>query len=276
MQSLELYAENIEQKGNIWVAKNSRTISFPDDGYANCMQIEENSFWFKHRNNCIASLVKSFSAQDTFFDIGGGNGYVSVGLEKAGIETVLVEPGEVGAMNAQKRGLKNVVCATLEDAHFKANSLPSVGVFDVVEHIEKDLDFVKMLHNYLVPHGKLYATVPSFNWLWSGEDVSAGHYRRYTITNFNNLLEQAGFKILYSTYIFSVLPLPIFLLRSLPSKFGLDKNRDLSTNTQEHNAGQEGIGAKIMNKIWAWELANVNKCEHIGFGGSCLVVAKKI
>ncbi len=275
MQLLESYANNIEQKGNIWMAKNSHTISFPDDGYANCMQIEENSFWFKHRNNCITSLVKHFSAKDTFFDIGGGNGYVSVGLEKAGIETILVEPGEVGSMNGHKRGLKNVVCATLEDAHFKANSLPSVGVFDVVEHIEKDLDFVKMLHNYLVPHGKLYATVPSFNWLWSGEDVSAGHYRRYTTANFNNLLEQAGFKILYSTYIFSVLPLPIFLLRSLPSKLGFDKNRDLSTHKQEHQAGQEGISAKIMNKIWAWELANVNKCQSIGFGGSCLVVAEK-
>jgi SAM-dependent methyltransferase len=264
---------NIEKVNGIWYAKNQSPISFPETGYDHCLQIEENSFWFKHRNECIVSLVKQFSPQTTFFDIGGDNGYVSLGLEKAGIPTVLVEPGEQGAFNAQQRKLSNIVCSTLADAHFIPNSLGAVGAFDVIEHIEKDEEFVKMLHNYLQPSGKLYATVPAFNWLWSIE--YAGHYRRYNMKNFTELLQKAGFKLCYTTYIFSVLPLPIFLLRAIPTKLGMKQQHNVATNESEHSAGQEGMAAKLLNKLWSWELQKVQTLSPIGFGGSILVVAEK-
>ncbi len=272
---LSAIASNIEKVNGIWYAKNQSKISFPETGYDHCLQIEENSFWFKHRNECIVSLVKQFSPQTTFFDIGGGNGYVSLGLEKAGIPTVLVEPGEQGAFNAQKRKLSNIVCSTLADAHFTPNSLGAVGAFDVIEHIEKDEEFVKMLHTYLQPSGKLYATVPAFNWLWSIEDEYAGHYRRYTMKNFTELLQKAGFKLCYTTYIFSVLPLPIFLLRAIPTKLGMKQEHNVATNESEHSAGQEGMAAKLLNKLWLWEQQKVQNLSPISFGGSILVVAEK-
>jgi len=52
--------------------------------------------------------------------------------------------------------------------------------------------------------------------LWSNEDVHAGHYRRYT-KSMSNILKEAGFRIEFSSYIFSILPFPIFLLRSILS-----------------------------------------------------------
>lgn len=268
-------APNLVQKQGIWYATEQEKVSFPDEGSAECMQMEDNSFWFKHRNQCIIELVQHFSPAQTFYDIGGGNGYVSLGLEQAKIPTVLVEPSEIGAFNAKKRGLTHIVCATLATAQFKPNSLENAGAFDVIEHIENDKEFVKMLHQYLKPSGKLYATVPAFNWLWSAEDDHAGHYRRYTQQNFNQLLQEAGFKVLHSTYIFSVLPLPIFLLRSLPSKFG-NKKHELNTNKKEHSAGQTGFLAKLVGKIWQWELQKIKNLQSIGFGGSVLVVAEKV
>ena len=41
------------------------------------MQLEEDSFWFNHRNNIIANAVKKHSKGNVFFDIGGGNGFVA-------------------------------------------------------------------------------------------------------------------------------------------------------------------------------------------------------
>ena len=66
------------------------------------------------------------------------DGFVSKRLQDDGVKVVLVEPGKIGAMNAHKRGVKTVLCSTLEDAEFDFNSIDSVGIFDVVEHMADD------------------------------------------------------------------------------------------------------------------------------------------
>jgi 2-polyprenyl-3-methyl-5-hydroxy-6-metoxy-1,4-benzoquinol methylase len=99
--------------------------------------------------NIITESVKKYSADKTFYDIGGGNGFVAKRLQDEGVKVVLVEPGKVGAKNAYQRGIKNVLCSTLEDAGFAAGAIESVGLFDVVEHIEDDLTFLKNIHNYM-------------------------------------------------------------------------------------------------------------------------------
>ena len=78
--------KNLELRNGIWFSENSASLSYPDIGYDICFEIEENSFWFAHRNKCIIETVKNFSPGGTVFDVGGGNGYVACGLEKAGIK----------------------------------------------------------------------------------------------------------------------------------------------------------------------------------------------
>lgn len=71
-------ASNLEKKENgIYYAKSAARISYPEKGNENFMQIEEDSFWFRHRNDVIVESVNQFSADKIFFDIGGGNGFVS-------------------------------------------------------------------------------------------------------------------------------------------------------------------------------------------------------
>ena len=221
---LEQIAKNIEKKENgIYFSKTTSDISYPEDGNDKFMQIEQDSFWFNHRNNIIVESVKKYSHQKTFFDIGGGNGFVSKGLQDAGIKVVLVEPGYNGAVNAKKRNIKHVVCATLQDAAFKKSTLDSVGLFDVVEHIENDYRFISDVHKYMKPNSYIYITVPAYNALWSKEDDEAGHYRRYSIKQIKELLLKNDFSIVYATYIFSILPIPIFLFRTIPGKLKLVK-----------------------------------------------------
>ena len=53
--------------------------------------LEDNSYWFNHRNNCICETVRNFPPPDnTIIDIGSGNGFVSNALNKIGIETICV------------------------------------------------------------------------------------------------------------------------------------------------------------------------------------------
>lgn len=69
----------------------------------------------------------------------------------------------------------------------------------------------------------LYATVPAFNFLWSREDVDAGHVRRYTLDGISEVLGRAGLDVVFASYIFRALPLPIFLMRSIPYRLGMGK-----------------------------------------------------
>jgi len=276
MVNIKTFVQNLHPKDGIYFTEELNEISYPEDGNQICFQLEENSFWFEHRNNCILELVKKYAPNDLFFDIGGGNGFVARNLEKNGINSVLVEPGLSGCLNAKKRGLSNVICSTLENTVFSLNSLPAVGVFDVVEHIEDDLGFLQSIHQYLEENGLIFITVPAYNFLWSNEDVDAGHFRRYTLNSIEAVLKDASFKVEYSSYIFSLLPLPIFLLRSIPSKLGFHKNSNEFDKHEKEHTQSKGFLGRLLDKLWLSEANAVKNGRRIPLGSSCLVVARKV
>lgn len=276
MPAIELITSNLERRDNgIWVARDQRDVSYPEAGNDACFAVEDTSFWFRHRNAVITELVTRTSPSDAFFDIGGGNGCVSSALQSTGIEVVLVEPGPKGALNARQRGIRTVVQSTLEDAGFAPGSLPSAGLFDVVEHIDNDEEFLRLMHSYLQPQGTLYLTVPAYNFLWSNDDVQAGHFRRYTTTTLSRLLIECGFTIEYSSYLFSFLVPPLWCLRSVPSWIGFRKSVSQATKEQEHTAGS-GVAGAAVQRILSAELTRVTKGKRIPFGTSCIAVARKM
>jgi len=275
MVDIEAIASNLTKDSTgVWLARNQPEISYPPEGNETCFAVEDTSFWFQHRNDVISHLVGNLSPDATFFDVGGGNGCVSNALQLAGIDVVLVEPGPHGARAAMQRGISTVIQSTLEDAGFASGVLPSVGLFDVLEHIESDANFLRTIHSLLRPNGRVYITVPAYNFLWSVDDVQAGHYRRYTTRTLTERLENSGFEINYCSYLFSFLVPPIFLLRSIPSQIGFRKSVSEETTKKEHCSGG-GITAALMQKCLDWELNRVQMRKPIPVGSSCIAVATK-
>ena len=260
----------------IWYSLDTQDISYPSGGNENCFDVEDSSFWFRHRNSCIACVVEAYPPENngTIFDIGGGNGFVSSGLANAGFDVALVEPGRIGTSNAKRRGLKNVICATTNTARFKPHSLPAVGLFDVLEHIEDDLSFLKSIRSLITKGGRLYVTVPAYTLLWSEEDVLAGHFRRYTLNNICKALESAGFEVGFSSYIFRPLPIPIMLFRALPYRIGLSRTEKKATSVSRDHAVKGGVIAGILSSFLYSEIENLKKNRAMYFGGSCLVMAQ--
>ncbi len=272
MPSISEIAPNLRlDSSGIWSTSSTEAISYPEGGNQACFDLEDSSFWFKHRNACITMAARTFPPLNNgpIFDIGGGNGFVSCGLIKAGFETVLVEPGPFGAANGKSRGIPDVICATTSDAGFKDSTLNGVGLFDVIEHIENAGEFIASIKNLLKPAGRLYATVPSYSALWSEEDLLAGHFRRYSLASICSLIEGAGLKVNYATYFFRPLPVPIFLLRSLPHRLGI-KRTPHKEAAKDHKAGG---GAALMESLLKREVRNIGLSKPMSFGASCLIVA---
>jgi SAM-dependent methyltransferase len=257
----------------------SDAISYPEEGNEACFEVEDRSFWFRHRNACIAEMVRNFppEGRGPIFDVGGGNGFVAKGLMDVGWDVVLVEPGPAGARNAKKRGLPHVICATTQSAGFQSGTVPAIGVFDVVEHIEEDLGFLRHLYDLLVPGGMLYLTVPAFQALWSQEDIDAGHFRRYSLSQMEQKLEQAGFESTYSTYIFQWLVAPVWLFRVLPYRLGLrGKNNNSPEKVQRDHVLKEGLVFKVIRNLLEREQGMIEAKERLPFGGSCMVAMRKL
>ena len=262
----------------IWYSVEAEDISYPEDGNESCFSVEDNSFWFKHRNNCISSVVKSFPPENNgaIFDIGGGNGFVSLNLAREGFDTVLVEPGIVGAIHAKERGVENVICATTDTAKFIQNSFPAVGLFDVIEHIDDDLSFLISIRKLMDVNARMYLTVPSYKFLWSKEDLTAGHFRRYSLDSISTLLKSAGFEVEFSSYIFRFLPLPIFLFRALPYRLGYVSVEKKDNIISRDHGVKGGAIINIIDRLLKAEIRKLDCKKSMSFGGSCLVVARKL
>jgi hypothetical protein len=281
MNLLKKLEENLVNKDGIWVCNDIDNISYPSDGNAQCYQVENDSFWFNHRNKVIQALAQIYVQRDqTFLDVGGGNGFVSLGLQEIGyLNSALLEPGHVGCINAKARGLRIIINSTAENCNFFINSVPCVGAFDVVEHIQNDLEFVSTLNQMIVPGGTILITVPALKVLWSEEDRRAGHYRRYTRKSISKLLIESGFEVYYSSYFFSFLIVPIYLKRVLGSllRFKSKPNSHEEINELDSNdhVKKNSLIGRIVNVFSNAELFVIRKLSVIPIGSSIIIVAKK-
>lgn len=232
-----------QREPGLWFARQKQQpISYPAHGNAACLAVEDRSFWFRHRNRVIVESVRSLHRRGMFLDVGGGNGYVARALIAAGVDCVLIEPGLDGALAARARGVEPVICARLEDVDLPSGCAASVGLFDVLEHIEDEAAALKLFHSILEPAGRLFLTVPSYEFLYSSEDDAAGHFRRYTLSRLRRVLAKSNFRMEFSSYFFTPLPPLIFFARTIPTRLGMRKAGKHEITGSEHTPGDLAPG----------------------------------
>lgn len=71
----------------------------------------------------------------------------------------------------------------------------SIIYINVLEHIENDLDELRVVHRTLKSAGHLVVFVPALPMLFSKFDRSIGHFRRYRRRDLRSKLEEAGFRV---------------------------------------------------------------------------------
>jgi SAM-dependent methyltransferase len=71
----------------------------------------------------------------------------------------------------------------------------SVIAVNVLEHIDRDADFLRAAHNALVDSGYLLLLVPALPAIFGSLDRAFDHFRRYTRSGLRRQLLEAGFEI---------------------------------------------------------------------------------
>ena len=230
--------------------------------------VEATSFWFQARNRLIVwALGKWFPKFRSLMEVGCGTGFVLRGIAEAFPRAKLTgsEIFTDGLRFASDR---------VPEADFlqmDARSIPFVekfdvvAAFDVLEHIEEDVQVLAELHRALVPGGGLLVTVPQHMWLWSQIDEHSCHVRRYTARELQAKVSAAGFEILRSTSFVSFL-LPAMAFSRLAPRRDRDAGAEMRLAPSLNAA---------MEKIMDIEAMLIRRGLNFPAGGSRLMVARK-
>jgi hypothetical protein len=128
------------------------------------------------------------------------------------------------------------------------------------------------VHRIVKPGGYWYLTVPAFNWLWSGADDHALHYRRYTHRTMAAALE-GHFRIVYLTALFERLVPAFFLARTLPYAVGV-RRAEATRLKAEHRPGGSA-GTALLERFLAHETRCIARGRSLRIGSTLLVVAQR-
>jgi hypothetical protein len=270
IDSAGIYGMNINEK-----------ISYPENLNDFCFAVEDNSDWFMFRNELIQFYVKKHLLNGDFLDIGGGNGFQVKALDDNKIiqgSVVLIEPGYHGCLNAIKRKCKHVYCGFFQDLDFnQPHKITMCGLFDVIEHIDDDVNFLNELYKKLPNYSRVFVNVPANSDYWSLTDVYAGHFRRYDDTDLERIEQKTPFKVIDSSFYFDFYILPLILFRLIPEKLGFKKNEAQIISSEKRNltATNKSVLNKFFRYIHKLKLKKIQNGGRIKNGTSLFFVLEK-
>ncbi len=198
---------------------------YPKSVYKFLFNIESKHFWFWGRNKIIQRLIKNKIKNKnnlTFFEVGCGTGYVLSLLERIGFQVTGLDMHLEGLKIAQRRVNGTLWCGDINSIK-SHKQFDAVGLFDVLEHVDKEDIMLKQIKKFLNRDGLLFITVPAHMSLWSVVDEVSGHKTRYTKKDLTSLLVKNGYQIQSASYYGSFLYFPLYFLRKLRSNKTLNK-----------------------------------------------------
>jgi SAM-dependent methyltransferase len=131
-------------------------------------------------------------------DFGAGSGTFVPALAAHCEQLVAVEPDadQITQLRRRAAHLPNVRVVQGDVADVPAaDRFDSIVCFNVLEHLEDDVDALRELRGHLAEDGRLLVLVPAHRVLFGPLDRTVGHHRRYTRTSLGSALQRAGFRV---------------------------------------------------------------------------------
>ncbi len=197
----------------------------PDSHIASLAEIEAGYWWFVGRTYWAESLLSDYLKKHSAFkpthycDLGcGTGGFANSFSGHFKFENTLLVDGDPKVLTLAKRYPQFLTRQMDFNHDFTLPFSPNVvSCMDVLEHIEKDSEYLKKAVSAMQTGGVFIASVPACPSFYSEWDRKLGHFRRYTPHTFKALLEDAGLKVETLSYMWSFLS-PVGPIRKLRKK----------------------------------------------------------
>lgn len=196
----------------------------------------------------------------------------------------LLERGEVDVLEIDPLGLEHLwrldgIRAVLDRpiGTDLAETYDVVVAFDVLEHLEDDEAAVAWIAAHLAPGGRLIATVPAYQWLFTDHDVALEHFRRYTRGRLVGVVSSA-LHVTTAGYFVSLL-FPLAAASRLAGKAVKAVRRRLGSQAASRAAKQSaavpGPFDAVFRRILGLEVAAISRGLVPAFGLTVFCVAEK-
>ena len=208
---------------------------FDDRNAELLMAADAEHWWFRGKAALVSTAIRRTGGGDGWLvDAGAGSGGVTAMLGWDPARVVVVEGNELLVRQARQRGLGGVR-GSVDRLPLPDGSVEAACLLDVIEHLADPGLALAEARRVLVPGGRLVVNVPAHRWLWSAADEALGHHRRYTRADLRRSLEDAGFRVVLLTHVFSWLVPPVWATRRLSRggqpELGLDRTSALVDRT---------------------------------------------
>lgn len=189
--------------------------------YDHMGNVEAKHWWFVGRRAILRQLIDDINipSDAKILEVGCGTG---------GNLEMLLEYGEVFAFEYDSSAREMAISRNGHKAKIEMGACPNaipfheelfdlICIFDVLEHIEKDIETIFELRKRLKKNGKILITVPAYQWLYGSHDVYLHHIRRYSKSNLKIVANDGGCSIIKIGY-FNTLLFPLALFKRLKDK----------------------------------------------------------
>jgi SAM-dependent methyltransferase len=244
--------------------------------YTEYAAIQREHWWYRARAEILeAILARHFprGRERMILDIGCGPG---------GMRPMLSQFGRLASTDftfealqfcaAQK--LDHLIAADGMRLPFRNGCFDAAVAFDVIEHLSDDGLGARELFRVLKPQGRLFVTVPAFQFLWGRQDIVSHHFRRYNATGLSTVLRAAGFDIEQLSYFNTFLFPPVAAIRLTYRWLGLNRARPGKEMKSDFSVPHHGWRNELPRKIFAAEKPFLLR-GNFPFGVSLLCVARK-
>jgi len=249
---------------------------YPSDGFDVTARIEARSFWCRTRNSVLRGVFDRFvdqSRQVDVLEIGCGTGNVLRELRH--IPNLRLTGSEVylQGLRYARAGMSDLTFIQLDATHMPFDhAFDVIGAFDVLEHIDADVEVMRGVHRSLRPGGLFILTVPQHPWMWSTLDDIVQHKRRYRRRDLLDKLAGAGFSVSYATSFVTTL-FPFMAASRL-----VDRLRPKTRDSADAFASEVILPRPInwvFDKVMRVDEVALRMGATLPFGGSLLVVAQR-
>lgn len=232
-------------------------------------EIQKKHWWFVTKKEIVSDLIRrhfTSRAGAKVLDIGCGSGLMLNALQDVG-QTYGMDISDEAIKFSKEIFTGEVKKGSLpEQIPYEEEFFDLITALDVIEHVERDIDSLKVIHSHLALNGKAIITVPAYMFLWSSFDELNEHKRRYTLSELNEKLVQAGFTVERISYYNSFLFPVVFLVRMFNSIFKRDGSSEVEMPSRLINI--------LLRKIFGLEKYILNYIN-LPYGVSILAVVRK-
>ena len=197
--------------------------------------------------------------QAAFCEIGAGLGdATSLALDLFSMEEAHIYEDSIAARaSLEERFRSESKISIHESFSCDEETFDMLMCFEVIEHIEKDQQFINSIGRSMKSGGRFFGSVPAYMNKWQDVDELAGHFRRYEREELAHKLSSAGFTdVKIDCYGFPLINM-LYPLRKMYYGGLLKKRQDDSKEAATAKSGISRGLAQRFNTTLVWNVVKI-------------------